>query len=115
MPILIKYVFANCEDCGWKWSLGVGPTFDLSINHKVKSPVFYTDDYINTDCLVRQSVLLGLKSEIGGQYSFNEKNSIGISLFYDQQLQSLYNNPLNYNFGWFGLKASYYFAFNASK
>ena len=115
IPVMVNYVFANCEDCGWQWSLGVGPTIDFSLNHKVKSPVFYKEEFVKADCLERQSVVFGLQAEIGGQYGIGEKSTFGLSLFYDQQLQSVYDNSLNYNLGWFGLKASYYFAFSAFK
>jgi hypothetical protein len=117
IPIMANFIFnEGCEECGWQWFLGLGPTFNLSLNHAIKTPLIDGDSYQNVDCLVRQSVIVGLQAEIGTTYQFpNNPNQLRFTLFYNGHFQSLYEHPLNYNLGMGGLRVAYLFALAANK
>jgi hypothetical protein len=117
IPFVVNYQFAqSCEECGWKWFVGLGPTVSWVVNKKVKSDLLKDANYIDYNCVPSNDVILGIQGAIGGEYRFSNQHFLNLSLIYDQHLQPIYYGETN-TFGFYtvGLRLAYYFAFSASK
>lgn len=117
VPFVINYQFAqSCEDCGWKWFIGLGPTVSWVVNKKVKTDLIKDANFVDYACVPTDELLLGLQASLSGEYRFSNQHFLNLSLVYDQQLQSVYNNSENqFRFYSIGFRAAYYFALSANK
>lgn len=117
IPFVVNYQFAqSCEECGWKWFVGLGPTVSWVVNKKVKTDLIKDANYIDYDCVPSNDLILGIQGAIGGEYRFSNQHFLNLSFIYDQHLQPIYYGESN-KFGFYnlGLRLAYYFAFSASK
>ena len=116
IPFVVNYQFAqSCEECGWKWFAGVGPTVSWLLQKKVKTPLIKDGNYIDVDCVPPEGLLLGAQAVIGGEYKFSGQQLLNFSLVYDQQIQPIYRDENAYSLYSIGVRVAYYFVFNAIK
>ena len=116
-PFVVNYQFAqSCEECGWKWHIGFGPTVSWVLNKEVKSDLLKDENYIDYNCVASNDLILGLQAAVGGEYRFSNQHFLNLSFVYDQHLQPIYYGETNI-FGFYnvGLRFAYYFVFSASK